>query len=139
MYPSLADPSIFRNKVGCDKEWQQVKGTTKTRLKLKGYEGFTNVQEARVLLDYYGDNEELLIKQSNLQQALIAELEDKLYYELEVNNVSAEELSTNQKKMKGLLGLITGVNRARKEITLKEVKASTPELSDEVKNATGIK
>ena len=118
-YPSAATPHIFKN---CPEENKIMGNKRKKALYIDGYDRPTNIMEARLLLNYTGDNEEVLELRNKLQLALIQGYEDKLFYELEVNNVSSEELATNKQKLNALLGMLSQVRRTKTLDTTKKIE-----------------
>lgn len=118
-YPSAATPHIFKN---CPEENKIMGNKRKKALYIDGYDRPTNIIEARLLLDYTGDDEEVLELRNKLQLALIQGYEDKLFYELEVNNVSSEELATNKQKLNALLGMLSQVRRTKTLDTTKKIE-----------------
>ncbi|MGL5766512.1 MAG: hypothetical protein ACRCX8_12820 [Sarcina sp.] len=127
MHPSAENPSIFKNQPGCEEEYQAQGRRSKKVLTLAGYDRPTNIIEARLLLNYLGDNEEIMNAKAEFMTALQEQMEEVLYYELETNNVTAEEFQTNKDKIKSLLGFITATKRVRKNVTQEDIDESTPE------------
>lgn len=118
-YPSAQNPHIFKNSP----EENKVMGSKRKKaLYINGYDRPTNIMEARLLLNYVGDDEELIALRNKLQLALIQGFEDKLFYELEVNNVSSEELATNKQKLNALLGMLSQVKRTKTLDTTKKIE-----------------
>ena len=118
-YPSAATPHVFKN---CPEENKIMGNKRKKALYIDGYDRPTNIIEARLLLNYTGDDEEVLELRNKLQLALIQGYEDKLFYELEVNNVSSEELATNKQKLNALLGMLSQVRRTKTLDTTKKIE-----------------
>lgn len=127
MHPSADNPSIFKGVVGAEAEYAAQGRRSKKLLTLDGYDKPTNVIEARLLLNYLGTSEEILQRKYEFQAALQMAVEDTLFYELETNNVTADELKTNQDKIRGMLGFIQATRRDKKIISKSELEEGTPE------------
>lgn len=127
MHPSADNPSIFKNQPGCEAEYAAQGRRSKKMLTLEGYDRPTNVIEARLLLNYMGDNEEILEAKGEFMACLMEQMEEVLYYELETNNVTADELKTNQDKIRSLLGFIRSSKKDKKIITKEELEEKTPD------------
>lgn len=95
MYPSASEPHVFKEHSDCVLENDLMGRYKKTRLEIDGYSRPTNIIEARLLLNYTGDNPEICDRQVELYSALINALEEKLKYELDSNCVSEEYLKTS--------------------------------------------
>lgn len=98
MYPSADEPTIFKGKPDAEKEYKIASRYRKTKLQVKGYNRPTNIIEARLLLNYTGDDPELCEAQGELYSALLNALEDKLKYELDSNCVTNESLNKSSIK-----------------------------------------
>lgn len=107
IYPSGDYEYVFKE----GPEYDVLKRKKKRALRLDGYSRPTNIIEARLLLKYAGDDENLNNLKNELELAIYQNLEDHLAYELEVNNVTAEELETNQKQIKNVFALMSKLRR----------------------------
>ncbi|MGL5718543.1 MAG: hypothetical protein ACRCX2_36400 [Paraclostridium sp.] len=134
MHPSAENPSIFKDKEGCENEYKSQGRRSKKVLTLNGYDRPTNIIEARLLLNYLGNNEEVLEAKADFMCALQSELEEVLSYELETNNVTADEMQTNQAKIQSLLGFIRATKKDKKIILKSENDEKTPEKKNEYLN-----
>lgn len=127
MHPSAEHPSLFKGVEGAEEEYAAQGRRSKKMLTLAGYDRPTNIIEARLLLNYSGTNEEIIKRQWEFMGVLQMAVEDALFYELETNNVTADELKTNQDKIRRMLGFIQATRRDKKVVTKEEVDKSTPE------------
>ena len=78
---------------------------------MDGYDRPFNLMEARILMDYEGDNMELLQRKIDFISACMQNLESRLGYELEVNNKSTKELETNATKLMGIFNILGKIKR----------------------------
>ena len=109
MYPSADTPHIFKDKdEACSKEMSTFKREAKI---MDGYDRPFNLMEARILMDYEGDNMELLQRKIDFISACMQNLEARLGYELEVNNKSTKELETNATKLMGIFNILGKIKR----------------------------
>ena len=83
-------------------------------------------------MKYTGDNSEVCKARDEFIMALYQRLEDVLWYELEINSISAKEMETAKKKTEHLFSLLRNINR-RQVLTADEItsKAET-EIPDTV-------
>ena len=95
----------------------------KKLLEVPGFDRPTNIIEIRSLLEYAGDSPELSQYSVMMRVALNQALEDRLYYELETNNVTNEELETNKKQIKSMLASFRQINR-KTVMTADEIKST---------------
>ena len=109
MYPSADMPHIFKDRdEACSKEMSTFKREAKC---MDGYDRPFNLMEARILMDYEGDNTELLQRKIDFISACMQNLECRLGYELEVNNKSTKELETNATKLMGIFNILGKIKR----------------------------
>lgn len=109
MYPTADMPHIFKDlDEASSKEMSSYKREAKI---MDGYDRQFSILEARVLMDYSGDNPELINRKIKFISCALNNLEKRLAYELEVNNKSTKELETNVNKLKGLFDIIGKVER----------------------------
>ena len=109
MYPTADNPHIFKDK---DEASSKQMSTFKREAKeMANYDRPFNLMEARILMDYDGDNQELLERKLKFITACMQNLEERLSYELEVNNRTEEELETNVNKLKNLFNLLGSIKR----------------------------
>lgn len=129
MHPNVGSgqPSIFKDEPDCEKEYKAQGSRKKKILTLNGFDRPTNIIEARLLLNYTGTNEKILDIADDFREAIQIELEDVLAYELETNNVTADEVKTNQAKIRALVGFIRATKRSKRTITKDELVEITPE------------
>jgi len=95
-YPSATEPNIFKDKPGCEYLHDKMARHRKQALSMDGYSRNFNLREARLLLEYEGTNEDILKYQNEFITALMINIKDKLEYELEVNNVTEDELQKSR-------------------------------------------
>ena len=107
IYPSGEFEYIFTE----GKEYDVLKRKKKRALRLDGYSRPTNIIEARLLINYDGEDERILVLQSEFMKALYQAIEQKLEYELEVNNITAEEMQTNGNKIKNMFKHMANLSR----------------------------
>lgn len=110
-YPTGENPSVFKGQDDCDEEISVMGMKRKTGLTVEGYDRTTNILEARLLLNYIGDNETILGYQSQLYGALVNSLENKLSYELEANCVTQEDLDNSSKKLNRMFAYMSKIKR----------------------------
>lgn len=96
-YPSADNPHVFKNQDDCAYENLCMGQAKKKAITVDGYNYTTNLREAVLLLEYAGNNEAVLQRQQELFIALSQAMETKLAYELEINNVSQEEMDKSVK------------------------------------------
>lgn len=111
IYPSAENPSIFKDSFDAEEEKEIMGRRRKTALGVKGYSRLTNIVEARLLLNYIGEDESIIEAANELRVAIMQEMEDHLYYELETNNVSAEELTKNRSRLALLAKSFASIKR----------------------------
>lgn len=112
-YPNADEPSIFKGKPDAEHENAVMGMKRKAGLVIDGYDRTTNILESRLLLNYTGDDEELIDRQAMLYSALMNGLEKKLAYELESNCVTQEELDNNNKKLSRMFSYMNRINRIK--------------------------
>ena len=132
MYPNAQTPHIFKADPDAVYENEVMGRRSKTTLVVRGYSRPTNIIEARLLMKYTGDNPEVCKARDEFIMALYQRLEDVLWYELEINSISAKEMETAKKKTEHLFSLLRNINR-RQVLTADEItsKAET-EMPDTV-------
>ena len=109
MYPTADNPHIFKDK---DEASSKQMSTFKREAKeMANYDRPFNLMESRILMDYDGNNQELLERKLKFITACMQNLEERLSYELEVNNRTEEELETNINKLKNLFNLLGSIKR----------------------------
>ena len=109
MYPSADNPHIFKDK---DEASSKIMSSFKREARvMDGYDRPFNLMEARVLMDYTGNNEELIKRKIKFLSCCMQNLENRLSYELEVNNKTSEELEENVDKLKNLFNLLGQIER----------------------------
>nr|DAN76594.1 MAG TPA: AAA domain protein [Caudoviricetes sp.] len=109
MYPSADNPHIFKDK---DEASSKIMSSFKREARvMDGYDRPFNLMEARVLMDYNGSNEELINRKIKFLSCCMQNLENRLSYELEVNNKTSEELEENVDKLKNLFNLLGKIER----------------------------
>lgn len=125
MYPSAAEPSVFK-----DSEFKVPK---RDAYKFKNenvlYNKPFNIIEARLLVTYNGDDEEILQAKAEMVTSLMQVLEDSFKYELECNNITQEQIDKNRSAFKSIYGFISQVKRA-KVISQEELKVITTSEED---------
>ena len=107
IYPSGEFEYVFTEGA----EYDVLKRKKKRALRLDGYSRPTNIIEARLLINYDGEDDRLLQLQSEFMGALYQAIEKKLEYELEINNVTAEEMQSNGKKIKNMFKHMASLSR----------------------------
>lgn len=117
-YPSAEFPHVFKNVEDAERENEIMGRRQKSALTVRGYDYPTNIIEARLLLKYTGDNIEVINRKYQLMLALYQELEEKLWYELEINTISEEEIQSNNKRTAQLFEMLRQVSR--KEVFTKD-------------------
>lgn len=110
-YPNAEEPSIFKGVEDASLENEVMGMKRKAGLTVEGYDRTTNVLESRLLLNYTGDDENLIQHQGMLYSALVNGLESKLSYELESNCVTQEELDSNNKKLSRMFSYMSKIKR----------------------------
>jgi len=131
-YPSGTETSIFTE--GIEKE---IMGRQKKqKLSLEGYDRPTNIVEARLLMNYVGEDPTILDYQMKFLVALLNGLENKLYYELEVNNITAKDIYNNKRRLSQIFVAQRQIQRNEKidvgeKIELPEIKELQHELEGE--------
>lgn len=108
-HPSASSPHCFKDQ---DEELTKAMGRyRRDALKMDGYERIFNLMEAKLLCNYIGDNEELLRLKSQFLTACMNNLDKRLEYELEVNNVTKDEMQDNKTKIGALFSIYGAVKR----------------------------
>lgn len=113
-YPTADNPSVFKGQDDCEREIEIMGMKRKAGLTVEGYDRPTNILEARLLLNYMGDNEFLLEKQAELYGALLNGIEEKLAYELEANCVTQDDLDSSNKKLSRIFTYLSKIKRVDK-------------------------
>lgn len=113
-YPNKDYPSIFKDVVDAQYENDVMGRRTKAMLTLEGYPRPTNIIEARLLLNYEGQDPKVLELQSELYGALLTGLESHLSYETDGNCVTYAELESDSKKLNKMFGFMSQVKRPLK-------------------------
>lgn len=109
MYPSADYPHIFKDR---DEALTQAMGRYKrAALTMEGYDRTFNLMEAKLLCDYVGDNIELIDARNRFMSCMMNNLDKRLEYELEVNNVSKDSLDDNASKISSLFSIYGSVKR----------------------------
>lgn len=129
-YPTKDDVAAF-DHLKDTRYWKDYAASrsAKRAVTVEGYPYKTNLIEARMLMTYSGSDPQVLERASLLIQALYQQVEDRLYYELETNNVSNEELDTNQKQLANMLSNLKKIQRPSK-INLEKLR--TMDQPDEI-------
>lgn len=110
-YPNADEPSIFKGVADAEHENSVMGMKRKQGLTVEGYDRTTNILESRLLLNYVGEDENLVEHQGMLYGALVNGLENKLSYELESNCVTQEELDSNNKKLSRMFSYMAKIKR----------------------------
>lgn len=136
-YPNAEYPYLFREYDPESYEYETLMSSGRRRKKLltlKDYNRPTNIIEMRSLLNYTGTSPEIMEASNNMRIALNQGLEDRLYYELETNNVTTDDIVTNKKQIQSMLAAYKHINR-RQVMTksdLASMQTNTPEaLTDD--------
>ena len=127
MYPNAQTPHIFKADPDAVHENEVMGRRTKTTLNLRGYSRPTNIIEARLLMKYTGDNPEVCKARDEFIIALYQRLEDVLWYELEINSITAKEIETSKKKTEHLFSLIRNITR-KAVLTAEEIAEKENEI-----------
>ena len=127
MYPNAQTPHIFKADPDAVHENEVMGRRTKTTLNLRGYSRPTNIIEARLLMKYTGDNPEVCKARDEFIIALYQRLEDVLWYELEINSITAKEMETSKKKTEHLFSLIRNITR-KAVLTAEEIAEKENEI-----------
>ena len=130
IYPSGEYEYVFKE----GPEYDILKRKKKRALRLDGYSRPTNIIEARLLLKYAGDDPEINKLRAELELAIYQNIENKLDYELEVNNVTQKELETNRKQITNMFQLMSQLRRQATRDP-NEVVQVPPKLEEEENNA----
>lgn len=112
-YPNASYQYLFK-EIPESREYQELMGAGRRRKKLLEVPGFgrpTNIIEIRALLQYCGSDPTIIEYATKMRVCLNQALEDRLYYELETNNVTNEELETNKKQIMSMLSSLRHINR----------------------------
>ena len=129
-HPTADNPSIFKGKIGCEDELAAQGRRSKSALVVKGFNYITNIIELRLILNYLGDNEEMMAIKGELQCALNDAYESTLSYELEANNMTSEDFKTSQAKIQSILGFITRPKSKSTEAIVAEREEHMPDKID---------
>ena len=128
MYPSADIPHIFKDR---DEASSKAMSTFKREARvMDNYDRPFNLMEARILMDYTGNDEELIKRKIKFLSACMQNLEARLSYELEVNNKTADELEDNVSKLKNMFSLLGQIERVDILDPSKVNMQSTAELVD---------
>lgn len=103
-YPNAENPSLF-------KESGEFKIPKRDALRLEGYSRPINLVEARILANYNGDDPEILKHKAEFLGACLTSLEDYYKYELESNNITYEDISSNKKGFTSIYSFISNITR----------------------------
>ncbi len=123
-FPSADKQSIFKG-TGSDEE--KLMGRYRMEAyKLEGYDKVFNLMEAILLMKYLGDNEEIYTARDEFITALMAKSEKELSYELEVNNITEDQMDKSKNRRMNIFSLASKINR--NEVSLPETK----DLEDDV-------
>ena len=110
-YPSAEYPSVFKENT---REANIMGRRRKQSLTVEGYRRPTSILEARLLLTYRGNDKEIIELKNELYLALLNKLEEKLFYELELNNVTSDELESTKSQVNNFFSIIRNVNKNAK-------------------------
>lgn len=119
-FPNADNPSIFKDS-------GEFKVPKRDALKLEGYNYPTNLVEARLLVNYTGNNPDILKRKALFLQASLSSLEDYYSYELESNNTTYDEIQSNKTNFTSIYSFISSVTR--KEYISPEEKKEIGEIS----------
>ncbi|MGL5317004.1 MAG: hypothetical protein ACRC92_27340 [Peptostreptococcaceae bacterium] len=116
MYPSAEYPHVFKE----DPEYNELMGRSrKQALIMDGYDRPFNLVEARHLINYTGDVESVLEAKFKFLSALYTRIEKIFEYELECNNVTADEI---QKEKTAFTSIYQFVSQIKREQNLSKNK-----------------
>lgn len=129
-YPTADEPHVFRDKDDCANELAVMGMKRKTGLTVEDYPRTTNILESRLLLNYTGNDPELIEAQGELYAALINGLEKKLAYELESNCITQDDLDTSNKSMDRMFNYLAKIKRPA--LLTNDTKIEMPEPVEDV-------
>lgn len=110
MYPSAEFPHIFRESDDAENEKKYMSTYKKQALVMDGWDRPFNLMEAYAITHYSGSDPKLIDIRNRFTSLSLQNLEKKLRYELEVNNLGADDLSRH----KSSLGLFMHINTLNK-------------------------
>lgn len=125
-YPTADEPHVFRDKDDCADEIAIMGMKRKTGLTVEDYPRTTNILESRLLLNYTGNNPELIEAQGELYAALINGIEKKLAYELESNCITQDELDSSNAQINRMFGYMARIKRPAVLTEEDEIKVPDP-------------
>lgn len=130
VYPNGDEPSVFKGQEDCEHELAVMGMKRKAGLTVPGYSRTTNVLEARLLLNYVGNNPTILQYQAELYIALVNALSEKLSYELESNCVRQEDLDNSNTLLSRMFSYLSKV-KVKDKVDVTE-KTTMPEKDKEI-------
>lgn len=131
IYPTKDAPHIFKDVPDAEYESKIMGSKRKTGLTIDGYDRVTNVLEARLLLNYLGEDPNLIEAQATIYTSMLNSLEHKLAYELEVNCISQEDLDNSNKQLGRMFSYLSKVKRPQ-VLNVKEANIEKPEPVENV-------